>query len=244
MRNGQLMQGGNPMAPAIAPLNSVSRRTGNILLTPQAWADLYAQQTTLGASGLGNTYSLADQPGNGPTGLVRTAIPGNPKGIPVNNYTIKFNNTGGGATDDIRYVGDWAQSWQLKNPPPTPSPGMTITGSYGAQSLSHATQRQQAAAWAVKSVQVIANNQDYYGNNSIAYIDTRPNGANPTYLPYDLSTLLNADQFNPTIQMVDTPIMLDGITAFQVQIPAGRIVTLNFEIISEGRGQGMLLLNN
>lgn len=244
MRNGTLVKGGNPAAPSIAPLQNVTRRGGNIVLTPLAWADLYSQQVTKNASGLNNTYGLADQPGQGATEVIRQAVPGNPKGIPVNNYSIKFTNTGAGATDDVRYVGDWAQSWQLKNPPPAASPGMTISGSYGAQSLSHATQRQASAAWAVKSIQIQANNADYYGNSSIAYIDTRPNGANPTFLPYDLSTLVNAEQFNPTIQMVDTPIMLDGITAFQVQIPAGRIVTLNFEIISEGRGQGMLLLNN
>lgn len=244
MRNGQLIQRTNPQAPNVTSVREVRQRQGNILLSTAAWADLYAQQVNAGASGLNNTYGLADQPGRGASDVVRTAVPGSPVGIPTSTYTVKFDNTGGGATADTRYLGDWAQSWQLKNPPPAASPGLTISGSYGANSVSHLTQRMANAALAVKSIQVIANNQDYYGSNSLAYIDTKPNGSNPTFLPYDLATLVNAEQYNPTIQSVDTPILFDGISALQVNIPANRIVTLNLEIISEGRGRSMLLLNS
>ena len=244
LQNGQLVPGGNPTAPNVTTLRNLQSRPGNVVLSNAAWADLYAQQSNMGSSGLNNTYGLADQPGRGASDVVRVSVPGSPVGIPTSTYTVKFDNTGGGTTADTRYLGDWAQSWQLKNPPPAPSPGMTITGSYGANSVSHATQRMANAAWAVKSIQCIANNQDYYGSNSLAYIDTKPNGSNPTFLPYDLATLVNAEQYNPTIQTVDTPILFDGISALQINIPANRIVTLNLEVISEGRGRSMLLLNN
>lgn len=218
-------------------------RKGGIVMTPAQLSDLWAQQQQ-GASGLNSTYGLADTPGTNEYGLVRTAFASTPVGIETNSYTVTFDNTGGGATADRRIIGDWAGKYVNANPLPTPSPGMTISGSFGTSSVSIATLDQVVEAWQVGKVQVLANNQDIYNSNTLKYVDTKPNGANPTVVPYNLASLLNAEQFNPTIQFVDTPLILDGNSALLISIPVGRIITLNIDIVAVGRGRQFKLLGS
>jgi len=229
--------GMNPNAPSIARISQVSNRSGAVILTPRQLVALQAQ-VQAGASGLNSSFGLTEQAGGG-SGLVTTSVASSPSGMLSSTYTIILDNTGLGSTADVRYLGDWAQSWILKNPPPAPSPGMTIGGSYGVNSLSHATQRTLAAAWAVASIKATASNVDFFDGSNMAYIDTSPNGSNPTFQQFSLSDLVQNDQFNATIQNVTEPMIFDGISALQISVPANRKVTLNFNIVSEGRGQLM-----
>lgn len=200
------------------------------MVSPQAAAQI-SQQISNGSSGVGNTFAAIDLPNMGATGIARREGNSSPAAGDL-VYTLTLNNTAG-ATVARQFLGDHPGTYVLLGNTELNPAGFVIAGSWGTNSKSQFVARTFDRPWRVKNIQFIASVATFFNLSNSYYFDTKPTPNAPTKDSLQLTTMLSADQYNPTIQWFNKSVRFDGVNGLDIEVPAGQSVTLQFSIISE-----------
>ena len=204
-------------------------RNAFVLLSPGAQAQV-AQQVAQGSANIGNTFTRIDLPGQGAAGVARKEGVTSPMDADF-VYTLILNNTAG-VTKARKFIGDYTGTYVLQGNTELTPAGFAIDGVYSTSSLSQLIARMTFRPISVSKIQFIASNQLFFNQSNSYYFDTRPVN-NPTKDSLVLTGLLDASQYNPTIQWWDKSVLFDGVNGLDIEVPAGQSVTLQFYMKSE-----------
>lgn len=214
-------------------------------LSPTAYNQLM-QQMQSGASGMNNSFGRVDLPNQGAVGVARLDMPSSPVNA-SKTFQITLNNSAG-ATQARQIIGDYPGAYVLNGNTEVTPGGFLIGGTWGTNSKSQFAIQPLGRPWRVKKVQMISAfaadatlAPAFFNLTSLFYFDQGPTTDAPTKDNITPTTLLSADQYNPSIQWYDRSIMFNGYNGFDVTIPAGYSVTFAFIIESLGIASDQVL---
>ena len=149
----------------------------------------------------------------------------------VRTYRVGFVNGSGAAFD--AYIGDGnTVAYQANSGTPIPG-GVTITGTWGAQSFAMWRMITSHTPVRVSKIRINFDATTYPTTGALVGYKTRPDALADTD-DYNLSTWISPDQFQSLI--VDNPgelrIVWDASYALRATIPASRTVTFTFFYVS------------
>jgi len=222
---------------SFAPQNARSfTARGGIIMSPAQIADALAVKSGENGGLLSSQYQATDVPGRGATEISRAEMPG---GISANGstYTVILDNTQALSVDDYKIFGDIAGTYAIaQSLGPVAGSTLVVSGSAGALSLSHLTSRAAYRSIKIQSMQIKSLTEAYFTGQPIKYFNTTPNPQdNITQKLLSLSTLVQATQYNPTIQTYETAELYDGINGLRINVPRLEKVTITMTIVSEGQ---------
>lgn len=157
-------------------------------------------------------------------------------------FTLVLDNTAG-ATVARQFIGDYVSTYSLLGNTELTPGGFVIGGSFGTNSKTQFIGRSFGRPLLVKDIQFIASNQNFFSQGSVFYFDTTPSNNAPTKKNLTLTQLLNAAQYNPTIQWYEKEVRFDGINGLDISVPAGMSLTIQFRIISEASAGAQVLVS-
>lgn len=211
------------------------------LMSPTAFQSAMAQVAN-GASLPGNTFQQVDTLNQS----VKVGRVDGRRSPASGDYTFSLLlNNSAGATPARKFIGDKTGTYVLDGNTELTPAGFVIGGDFSTNSLTQLIDRMAFRHLTVSQIQFTASNQSFFSASNVYYFDTPPNNNSYTKDNLSLSQLLNAGQYNPTIQFYTNEIFFDGVNGLDVTIPAGISVTLQLSIKSEGNGsiQGLVGTN-
>lgn len=159
--------------------------------------------------------------------------------FPFQYRIVNLTLTNGGAAAVTVPIGDYlgfnADAAALPALPGT----LTITGTFGANTLANLKAMSGVAPLSVKGIRFSASVVGFY---SSGFVKTSAAQIDGTAQLTDLQayTWPQASDYNPTIQnRTDLRFMLNPLTAIFVNVPAGQNVTLTFNVASYANVYGM-----
>lgn len=212
------------------------------LLSPAALAQVQAQ-IAQGTSNINNTFGRADLPNQGAVGVARLDAPASPASGNV-TFQLVLNNIAGGA-EARQVIGDYTGAYVLNGNAEVTPGGFVIGGTWGTNSKTQFAGQTFGRNWKVSRVQMIAggtNPETFFNLTNSYYYDQGPTKNAPVKDSLTLSDLLSADQYRPEIQWYNRAMILNGFNGFDMTIPAGQSITLQFQIESLGVGTNQVLI--
>lgn len=179
-----------------------------------------------------NVWGLVPQESTtGQKGVARMETP-DLNGVRVQ---IRVGISNGELTDEIFALGDHhglvADAFTI----PTPKGGVTISGSWGANSYVNLKQITGANPMRFHGLHMIctttagAASTSFFDNGFLKAVRAPANGDSPQEITIPISDLVQPDSFQTNIRVVqDFRLLMDGFTALYCKIPTGIAVVFNF----------------